>query len=151
MFDRFNCFGIPMGNTGCQMGGWFRKEINTVDDLRGLKFRNSVASPAMSSAELAECPSRSPPATFILRSKRGTIDAVEWIGPYDDERLGFYKIAKYYYYPAWWEGSANAHTLVNLEKWNSLPKHYQATLLAAARDAGQMDDWQIRRRRTPPL
>ena len=62
---------------------------------------------------------------------------MEWIGPYDDERLGFYKIAKYYYYPAWWEGSANAHTLVNLEKWNNLPKHYQATLLAAARDAGQ--------------
>jgi TRAP-type mannitol/chloroaromatic compound transport system substrate-binding protein len=136
VFDRFNCFGIPMGNTGCQMGGWFRKEINTVDDLRGLKFRiGGFAGNVIS--RVGGVPQQIAPGDIYTALERGTIDAVEWIGPYDDERLGFYKIAKYYYYPAWWEGSANAHTLVNLEKWNNLPKHYQATLLAAARDAGQ--------------
>jgi TRAP-type mannitol/chloroaromatic compound transport system substrate-binding protein len=132
----FNCYGIPMGNTGCQMGGWFRKEINRVEDLHGLKFRiGGFAGKIIS--KLGVVPQQLAPGDIYSALEKGTIDAVEWVGPYDDEKLGFYKIAKYYYYPAWWEGSANAHTLVNLEKWNTLPKSYQAAMLAAASEAGQ--------------
>jgi TRAP-type mannitol/chloroaromatic compound transport system substrate-binding protein len=135
VFANFNCYGIPMGNTGSQMGGWFRKEIGKVEDLQGLKFRiGGFAGKVVS--RLGAVPQQLAPGDIYSALEKGTIDAVEWVGPYDDEKLGFHKIAKYYYYPAWWEGSANAHTLVNLEKWNTLPKYYQATILAAARDAG---------------
>jgi len=135
VFASFNCYGIPMGNTGAQMGGWFRKEINKVEDLQGLKFRiGGFAGKII--AKLGVVPQQIAGGDIYPALEKGTIDAVEWVGPYDDEKLGFWKIAKYYYYPAWWEGSANLHTLVNMEKWNSLPKHYQATVLAAARDAG---------------
>jgi TRAP-type mannitol/chloroaromatic compound transport system substrate-binding protein len=64
--------------------------------------------------------------------EKGTLDATEWVGPYDDEKLGFYKVAKYYYYPGWWEGGTTNHLLVNLQKFNDLPKSYQAILKAAA-------------------
>ena len=135
VFASFNCYGIPMGNTGSQMGGWFRKEINRVEDLRGLKFRiGGFAGQIIS--RLGVVPQQLAPGDIYSALEKGTIDAVEWIGPADDEKLGFHKIAKYYYYPAWWEGGANAHTLVNVEKWHELPKSYQAVLLAAARDAG---------------
>jgi TRAP-type mannitol/chloroaromatic compound transport system substrate-binding protein len=135
VFASFKCYGIPMGNTGCQMGGWFRKEINRPADLQGLKFRiGGFAGRVVS--KLGMVPQQIAPGEIYSALENGTIDAVEWVGPYDDERLGFHKVAKYYYYPAWWEGSANAHTLVNLEKWNMLSRQYQATLLAAARDAG---------------
>ncbi len=135
VFTSFNCYGIPMGNTGCQMGGWFRKEIKGVADLSGLKFRiGGFAGQVIS--KLGVVPLQLAPGDIYTALEKGSIDAAEWVGPHDDEKLGFYKIAKYYYYPAWWEGSANAHTLVNLEKWNSLPKPYQAAVLAAARDAG---------------
>ena len=60
--------------------------------------------------------------------EKGTIDAAEWVGPYDDEKLGFVKVAKYYYYPGWWEGTGQGHNIINLEKWNALPKHYQAAV-----------------------
>jgi len=64
--------------------------------------------------------------------EKGTIDAAEWVGPYDDEKLGFQKVAKYYYYPGWWEGSAMLHYFINTERWNELPKSYQAIVTAAA-------------------
>ena len=70
--------------------------------------------------------------------EKGTIDAAEWVGPYDDEKLGFYKVAKFYYYPGWWEGGAMIHVHVNKEKWESLPKTYQAILQAAAAEAQQL-------------
>jgi TRAP-type mannitol/chloroaromatic compound transport system substrate-binding protein len=135
VFTSFNCYGIPMGNTGCQMGGWFRKEINTVQDLQGLKFRIAGFAGKVI-AKVGAVPQQIAPGDIYSALEKGTIDAVEWVGPADDEKLGFQKIAKYYYYPAWWEGGANGHTLVNLAKWNELPKSYQAILLAAARDAG---------------
>jgi len=135
----FNCYGIPMGNTGCQMGGWFRKEVNKVEDLQGLKFRiGGFAGKII--GRLGVVPQQIAGGDIYQALEKGTIDAVEWVGPYDDEKLGFQKVAKYYYYPAWWEGSTNLHTLVNMEKWSSLPKHYQAAVLAAARDAGS---WMI--------
>ena len=66
--------------------------------------------------------------------EKGTIDAAEWVGPYDDEKLGFVKVAKYYYYPGWWEGTGQGHNVINLEKWNALPKHYQAAIATASGD-----------------
>src|SRR5262244_3480995 len=135
LYKKFNIYGIPAGNTGAQMGGWFRKEIKELSDLNGLKMRiGGFAGRVIS--KLGVVPQQIAGGDIYPALEKGTIDAVEWVGPADDEKLGFQKIAKYYYYPAWWEGGANGHTLVNLEKWNELPKSYQAVLLAAARDAG---------------
>ena len=72
--------------------------------------------------------------------EKGTIDAAEWVGPYDDEKLGFQKVAKYYYYPGFWEGGPMVHSFVNLEKWNSLPKNYQASLANACEAA---NNWML--------
>ena len=74
--------------------------------------------------------------------EKGTIDAAEWVGPYDDEKLGFQKVAKYYYYPGWWEGGTAVHVMCNLEKWNSLPKSYQAVLASAC---AQANSWMAAR------
>src|SRR5262249_3695739 len=135
VFAGFNCYGIPRGNTGSQRGGWFGREINGVEDLGGLKFRRGGFAGQIVS-RLGVVPQQLAPGDIYPALEKGTIDAVEWIGPADDEKLGFHKIAKYYYYPAWWEGGANAHTLVNVEKGHELPKSYRAVLLEAAGDAG---------------
>jgi TRAP-type mannitol/chloroaromatic compound transport system substrate-binding protein len=135
LFRQYNCFGIPTGNTGAQMGGWFRKEVKTIDDLKGLKFRiGGFAGRVV--AKLGVVPQQLAPGDIYPALEKGTIDAAEWVGPYDDEKLGFVKIAKYYYYPGWWEGGAQGHTLINIDKWNDLPKNYQATLMAVVREAG---------------
>lgn len=124
-------YGLPAGNTGVQMGGWFRKEINTLDDLRGLKMRISgLASRVI--ARIGVVPQQDLAVGDIYAAlEKGTLDACEWVGPYDDLKLGFQKAAKFYYYPGWWEGGAVIHALFNLEKWNALPKAYQ-TILADA-------------------
>jgi TRAP-type mannitol/chloroaromatic compound transport system substrate-binding protein len=117
------------------MGGWFRKEINTVADLNGLKFR--IAGFAGSVIKrLGVVPQQVAPGDIFPALENGTIDAVEWVGPYDDEKLGFYKIAKYYYYPGWWEGGTTAHLLINRARWDSLSKTYQSIMTAASREAG---------------
>jgi len=135
LFSDFGCYGIPMGNTGAQMGGWFRKEIKTVEDMKGLKFRiGGFAGNVIQ--RLGVVPQQLAPGDIYPALEKGTLDAVEWIGPYDDEKLGFYKIAKYYYYPGWWEGAATGHLLINRNKWNSLNKTYQGVVTAAAYDAG---------------
>jgi len=131
----YNCWGMPTGNTTCQMGGWFRKEIKSVEDIQGLKFR--VGGFAGKILQKLGCvPQQLAGGDIYPALEKGTIDAAEWVGPYDDEKLGFYKVAKYYYYPGWWEGGAQPHLLINLGKWNSLPKSYQALIQAAAREAG---------------
>ena len=115
------------GNTGCQMGGWFRKEINTVDDLKGLKFRiGGFAGRVMQ--KLGSVPQQLAGGDIYPALEKGTIDAAEWVGPYDDEKLGFYKVAPHYYYPGWWEGGPMLLAMVNLDKWNALPKYYQNVL-----------------------
>jgi TRAP-type mannitol/chloroaromatic compound transport system substrate-binding protein len=98
-FATHGLYGLPAGNTGVQMGGWYRKEINTLEDLKGLKMR--------------------------IGGFAGKII----------EKLGFAKVAKYYYYPGWWEGGPTLHSLINLEKWNALPKPYQAALKSACEAA----------------
>ena len=122
--------GLPCGNTGAQMGGWFRKEINTVQDLDGLKMRiGGFAGKIL--AKLGVSPQLIAGGDIYPALEKGTIDATEWVGPYDDQKLGFNKVAKYYYYPGWWEGGAALHTFINLDKFNGLPKHYQAILADA--------------------
>jgi TRAP-type mannitol/chloroaromatic compound transport system substrate-binding protein len=135
LFKQYNCVGIPTGNTGAQMGGWFRTEIKTLDDLKGVKMRiGGFAGRVV--AKLGVVPQQLAPGDIYPSLEKGTIDAAEWVGPYDDEKLGFVKIAKYYYYPGWWEGGAQGHTLINMAKWNELPKSYQSVLLAVIREAG---------------
>jgi TRAP-type mannitol/chloroaromatic compound transport system substrate-binding protein len=128
--ERFNIYSLPAGNTACQMGGWFRKEIKEVGDFRGLKFRIGGFA-GLTIQKLGGVPQQIAAGDIYSSLEKGTIDAAEWVGPYDDERLGFNKVAKYYYYPAWWEGSTAAHLMINLNKWHDLPKRYQ-TILAGA-------------------
>src|SRR5437667_3988440 len=117
------------------MGGSFRKEIKTVADLSGLKFRiGGIAGQVLQ--KVGVVPQQLGAGDIYPSLEKGTIDAAEWVGPYDDEKLGFQKVAKYYYYPGWWEGGAQPHLMVNLDKWNSLPKNYQALVVAASQDAG---------------
>ncbi|NDV85853.1 ABC transporter substrate-binding protein [Aurantimonas aggregata] len=129
-FAKSGIYGLPAGNTGAQMGGWYRKEINTLDDLRGLKLR--IAGLAGRVVEkLGVVPQQIPAGDIYAALERGTLDAVEFVGPYDDEKLGFQQVAQYYYYPAWWEGGAALHMMFNLEQWNSLPQAYKAMLESA--------------------
>jgi TRAP-type mannitol/chloroaromatic compound transport system substrate-binding protein len=126
-YAKHNLYGMIAGNTGAQMGGWFRKEINTVDDLKGIKMR--IAGLAGKVVEkLGVVPQQIAGGDIYPALEKGTIDAAEWVGPYDDQKLGFYKVAKYYYYPAFWEGGPVIHAFVNLDKWNALPKRYQTVL-----------------------
>jgi TRAP-type mannitol/chloroaromatic compound transport system substrate-binding protein len=132
-YKSYNVYGIACGNTCAQMGGWFRKEINTVDDLKGLKFRiGGFAGQVM--AKLGVIPQQIAGGDIYPALEKGTIDAAEWVGPYDDQKLGFSKIAPNYYYPGWWEGNATLHLFIGLDKWNTLPKPYQAIVRAACAD-----------------
>src|SRR5439155_1329639 len=126
-----NVYCLVGGNTGAQMGGWFRKDIKTVDDLKGLKFRiGGWAGKTLQ--KLGVVPQQIAGGDIYPALEKGTIDAAEWVGPYDDEKLGFYKVAPYYFYPGWWEGGTALHFLINQAKWDELPKSYQAIVTAAA-------------------
>jgi TRAP-type mannitol/chloroaromatic compound transport system substrate-binding protein len=134
LLKNFNATGIAAANTGAQMGGWFRKEIKSVDDLRGLKMRiGGFAGTILS--KLGLVPQQLAAGDIYPALEKGTLEACEWVGPYDDEKLGFYKVARYYYYPGWWEGCGQAHNLINLAKWNELPKAYQSAIITASGDA----------------
>ena len=130
-YKKHNIHALPMGNTGCQMGGWFRKEVKTVADLSGIKMRiggftgRIVGKMGMVAQQIAA-------GDIYPALEKGTIDAAEWIGPYDDEKLGFYKVAPYYYYPGWWEGGPALVLFINMNKWNELPRHYQEIVNNAA-------------------
>ncbi|MBX9991202.1 TRAP transporter substrate-binding protein [Phreatobacter oligotrophus] len=133
-YKKFNVYGIPAGNTGAQMGGWFRKEIKTVADLQGLKMRIAGITGQVL-AKLGVVPQQVAGGDIYPALEKGTIDAAEWVGPYDDEKLGFNKVAPFYYYPGWWEGGPTVHAMINVEKWNALPKSYQAALTNACTTA----------------
>jgi TRAP-type mannitol/chloroaromatic compound transport system substrate-binding protein len=129
-YKKYNVVGMPCGNTGTQMGGWFRKEIKTPADLSGLKMRiGGIAGRVLE--KLGSVPQQIAGGDIYPALEKGTIDAAEWVGPYDDEKLGFNKVAPYYYYPGWWEGGPSVHAFFNMEKYNALPKSYQAALQAA--------------------
>jgi TRAP-type mannitol/chloroaromatic compound transport system substrate-binding protein len=130
-YKKFNFMALICGNTTCQMGGWFRKEIKEVADLNGLKFRIAgFAGQIMT--KLGVVPQQVAGGDIYPALEKGTIDAAEWVGPYDDEKLGFQKVAKFYYYPGWWEGGAMLHNFINLNKWNELPKNYQQIVKSAS-------------------
>jgi len=129
-YKKFNVYGLPCGNTGTQMGGWFRREIKGPADLKGLKMRiGGIAGQVLQ--KLGAVPQQIAGGDIYPALEKGTIDAAEWVGPYDDEKLGFNKVAPYYYYPGWWEGGPAVHAFFNLDKYNALPKNYQAALLSA--------------------
>ena len=133
-FKKFGVYGYPCGNTGTQMGGWFRKEIKTVADLSGLKMRiGGIAGQVLQ--KVGVVPQQLAGGDIYPSLEKGTIDSAEWVGPYDDEKLGFQKVAKYYYYPGFWEGGPTVHAFTNLDKWNSLPKNYQTILQNAMTNA----------------
>src|SRR5215472_15823785 len=125
-----NIHCLVAGNTGAQMGGWFRKEIKTVVDLNGLKFRIGGWG-GKTLQKLGVVPQQIAGGDIYPALEKGTIDAAEWVGPYHDEKLGFNKVAPYYYYPGFWEGGTMIHAFCNLEKWTSLPKNYHAIVNAA--------------------
>ena len=134
LFSEYGCVAMAAGSTGCQMGGWFRKEINPVKDLEGLKFRiGGMAGLVM--AKLGVVPQMIGGPDIDPALEKGTIDGAEWVGPYDDEKLGFNKLAKFYYYPGWWEAGPISMLLINEKQYNSLPKPYQAALQAASGEA----------------
>jgi TRAP-type mannitol/chloroaromatic compound transport system substrate-binding protein len=139
-FKDYNVYNVPAGDTGAQMGGWWRKEIKTVDDLKGIKFRIGSGTAGAILAKLGVVPQTIPGGDIYPALEKGTIDAAEWVGPYDDEKLGFYKVAKFYYTPGWWEGQAQLSAYINLGEWQKLPKSYQAILTAACADA---EAWMI--------
>src|SRR6516165_7820654 len=133
-YAKYSIYGLLAGNTMAQMGGWFRKEINTIDDLKGIKMRIAGFAAAVIS-KLGVAPQQIAGTDIYPALEKGTVDAAEWVGPHDDEKLGLYKVAKFYYYPGWWEGGAMIHVQINKSKWEELPKTYQAILKAAAAQA----------------
>jgi TRAP-type mannitol/chloroaromatic compound transport system substrate-binding protein len=136
-YKKFNVIGFPAGNTGAQMGGWYRKEIKSLDDLKGLKMRiGGFAGRVIS--KLGVVPQQLAGGDIYPALEKGTLDAVEWVGPYDDEKLGFHKVARYYYYPGWWEGGPMLHNFVNLAKWNDLPRNYKSVIQSASHVANTL-------------
>ncbi|HTE13796.1 MAG TPA: TRAP transporter substrate-binding protein [Burkholderiales bacterium] len=133
-FRGYNIINFPCGNTGTQMAGWYRKEIKSLADLKGLKMRIAGLGGQILS-RLGVAPQQIAGSDVYPALEKGTIDAAEWVGPYDDEKLGFHKVAKYYYYPGWWEGSAQLSVFVNVKSWEALPKAFQEALDVSCAEA----------------
>ena len=130
-YGQYNIVNFPMGNTGAQMGGWYRKEIKTLADMKGLKMR--IAGFAGKVLErLGSVPQNIPGGEIYQALEKGTIDAAEWVGPYDDQKLGFNKVAPFYHYPGWWEGGPQLDLYVNSKAYEGLSAEYKAIIEAAA-------------------
>jgi TRAP-type mannitol/chloroaromatic compound transport system substrate-binding protein len=133
LYADFNAISFPAGNTGTQMGGWFNKEVETEDDLTGLRFRiPGIGAEVMK--RLGVDTQTLPADEIFLNLDRGAIDAAEWIGPYDDFKLGLHEAASYYYYPGWWEPGPTLDVIVNLDAWNELSPEFQEIFKTAAAD-----------------
>jgi TRAP-type mannitol/chloroaromatic compound transport system substrate-binding protein len=138
---KHNAYGIPAGCTGAQMGAWFKKEIASLEDLKGLRFRvGALGGPIL--ARVGMQPLTLAHADVYAALENGTIDAAEFICPPDDEKLGLVRVAKFNHYPCWWESGGMVHLVVNLDKWQTLPKPYQA-IVARACDAANA--WMLAR------
>jgi TRAP-type mannitol/chloroaromatic compound transport system substrate-binding protein len=132
--SKFNVIQFPAGNTGAQMGGWFRKEISKVSDLQGLKMRiPGLGGQVM--GKLGVTVQTLPGGEIFQALQTGALDAAEWVGPYDDEKLGLNKVAQFYYYPGWWEPGSTLEVQINLNEWNKLPQAYQEVIKTAAYEA----------------
>ena len=130
-YKGYNIINFPLGNTGAQMGGWFRKEIKSLADFKGLKFRaGGFAGKVLE--RLGAVPQNIPAGEIYQALEKGTIDAAEWVGPYDDQKLGLYKVAPYYAYPGWWEGGPQLDLFVNQKAYDGLSSEYKAIIESAA-------------------
>ena len=134
LYAQHECTFFPAGNSGAQMGGWYRREIHSLADMKGLKVRIPGIAGEIA-ARLGAVPQTIPGADIYPALEKGTIDAAEWVGPYDDEKLGFYRVAPHYYFPGWWEGSSCISFIVNLKQWNALPPAYREAFEVAAAEA----------------
>ena len=131
LYARYNLFPIPGGNTGVQMAGWFNREINSLEDLKGLKMRI----PGMGGEVFEKAGGTAvnlPGGEIFTSMQTGVIDATEWVGPYNDLAFGLHQVAKYYYYPGWQEAGPTLEVLINLNAWQSLPEDLQAIVKTAA-------------------
>ena len=130
-YAQYNIVNFPMGNTGAQMGGWYRKEIKTLADMKGLKMRiGGFAGRVLE--RLGSVPQNIPGGEIYQALEKGTIDAAEWVGPYDDQKLGFNKVAPFYHYPGWWEGGPQLDLYINSKAYEGLSADYKAIVEAAA-------------------
>ena len=127
----YNIISFPMGNTGAQMGGWWRKEIKSMADIKGVKFRTGGYSGKVFE-RLGGVAANIPGGEIYTALEKGTIDAAEWVGPYDDEKLGFHKIAQYYAYPGYWEGGPQLDLHVSIKAYDALSPEYKAMIETAA-------------------
>jgi TRAP-type mannitol/chloroaromatic compound transport system substrate-binding protein len=133
-YAKFNIISFPGGNTGAQMGGWFRKEVKSMEDVKGLKFRIGGFGGKVF-ARIGGVPQNIPGGDIYQALEKGTIDAAEWVGPYDDEKLGFSKVAPNYAYPGWWEGGPQLDFMINTKAFAGLSSEYKAIIQAAASHA----------------
>ena len=133
-YAQYDIVNFPMGNTGAQMGGWYRKEIRSVADLDGLRMRIGGFGGRVL-ARLGLISQNIPAGEVYSALEKGTIDATEFVGPYDDLRLGLYRVAPYYYFPAWWEGGAQVSLYVNSKAWDTLSPEYKAIVQLAASES----------------
>lgn len=135
VFDRYGVLNFPCGYTGTQMGGWFRYEIKSVENLKGLKFRTGAFAGAVLK-RLGVLAQHTEPEGIRAALEAGSLDAAEWIGPYDDETLGLHHAARNYYFPGWWEGTLQISLYVNRAAHDALPRRYQSVLTQACATAG---------------
>ena len=126
----YNIHNFPMGNTGAQMGGWYRKEIKSLADIKGLKMRIGGFGGKVLE-RIGGVPQNIPAGEIYQSLEKGTIDAAEWVGPYDDEKLGLNKVASFYAYPGWWEGGPQLDFFINDKAFNGLSAEYKAIVEAA--------------------
>ncbi|MBI3383162.1 MAG: TRAP transporter substrate-binding protein [Aquabacterium sp.] len=133
-YAKYNIISFPGGNTGAQMGGWFRKPIKSIDDMKGLKMRiGGFAGKVIE--RLGAVPQNIPGGEIYQALEKGTIDAAEWVGPYDDQKLGFHKVAPYYHFPGWWEGGPQLDFFINQKAYDGLSAEYKAMVETAASQA----------------
>jgi TRAP-type mannitol/chloroaromatic compound transport system substrate-binding protein len=130
MLKEFNCVGFLCGDTGTQMGGWFRNEVKSLADMQGLKFRIAGLGGRVFQ-RIGAVPTLVPASDIYPSLERGTIDAAEFVGPYDDEKLGFHRVAKYYYGPGFWEPCARGHLVIGQKAWDPLPDAYKSAIQVA--------------------
>ncbi len=133
-YAKYNIINFVGGNTGAQMGGWFRKEIKTLADIKGLKFRIGGFGGKVIE-RIGGVPQNIPGGEIYQALEKGTIDAAEWVGPYDDLKLGFNKVAPFYYYPGWWEGGPQLDFYINQKAWDGLSAENKAIVEAATAEA----------------
>jgi TRAP-type mannitol/chloroaromatic compound transport system substrate-binding protein len=136
LYGEFGIKPLPCGNSGTQMAGWFRKEINSLEDIKGLKIRApGLAGEVMQ--RIGATPVQMPGGEVFTSMQTGALDAADWVGPYNDLTFGLHKVAKYYYYPGWQEPGAMLELMINKAKWDALPEDLQAIVKSAAEAENQ--------------